>query len=242
MPIFTSLHEAQANNIRSHCDVPECIKHRHGLSRFCLNHRNANARYGHPLQRAQLFKSRHSAEREKVRAIVVNNANHPGIIAATQWLQQYINAVMRGQEGALAPEDIRRLVDAGVTAEDILVEAASFYIHQQYNPHHFLNDAAVDISLSLAVLGLARPAKRTRFNPDGSTTEVKQEIKTAPRKKVGRYIRSHLIDLFVNLKKTIEDNSCTAITTKAAMRSPLAFPAVLMAVTAVEVTDAPWAS
>jgi hypothetical protein len=168
------------------------------------------------------------SEREKVRVIVRNNASHPGILSATQWLQQWINAVMGGQHGALAPEDIRRLVDAGVTAEDILVEASSFFLYQQYNPHHFLNDAAVDIALSMAVLQLAPPAKKTRRNPDGSTTEVRQEVKTAPRKKVGRYIRSHLIDLFVNLKKTIEENSCASITTKAAMRAPLAFPAVLM--------------
>lgn len=238
MPKFTSFYEAEASNIRFHCDVPDCVKHRHGISRYCLKHRNTHARTGHPLQRSQLFNSRHSLEREKVRTIVTNNANHPGILEAIRWLQQWINAAMRGEKGALALEDIRRLVDAGVTAEDILIEATSFYIYQQHNPHHFLSDEVLDISLSIAVLSLARPARRTRYNPDGTTTEVRQGIKAAPRKKVGRFIRSHLLDLFVNIQKLIEDNQASALTTKAAMRAPLTFPAVLMAIEDAGVPDA----
>ena len=242
MPKFSTFQEAAAHNTQAFCNVPECYKHRSGVSTYCKSHRNAAARAGHPLQSVRTYQARHTVEREKVRAIVLNNSTHPGIITATQWLQSWINAVMRGQADALAPEDIRRLVDSGVSAQDILIEAASFFIYQQYNQHKFLNDAAVDIALSMTVLQLAPAAKKTRRNPDGSTTVVRQDVKTAPRKKVGRYIRSHLIDLFVNLKKTLEDNSCAAITTKAAMRAPLVFPAVLMPVTASEPVDLPWAT
>ena len=227
MPKYTSITNAITENGHLFCSSSHCSSKRIGLSSFCINHRNKYVLYGHPLQ-YKLHASRHAVEREEVTRIFDNNPQHKGILEAIQFVQRWINAVNREDSSAIAPEEIRRLTNAGVTARDIVIEAASFYIYQQWNKHHFHNDMAVDIALSLAVLGLAPIAKKTRVNPNGSITRTPISFKASARKKIGRYLRGHLIELFHNLQTLIENNQNAAQTVKEAMRSPLTYPAVII--------------
>ena len=241
MPKFSTMPEAIAHNTQGFCNVPECFKHRTGVSAYCLAHRNCNTRYGHPLQK-KLLASRHAAERSQVTEIFNSNPNHPGVLSAVRWVQQWIDAAMRSDPTALARDDMHRLVTEGVTARDIVIEAAAQFLFQQANRHKYLNEDSESIALSLAVLHLAPLAKKTKRLPSGEVQEVCVDIKTAPRRKVGRYIRSHLIHLFLNLQKTIEDNRNAALTTREAFMAPLIFPAVLMATTEQQAVDLPWAT
>lgn len=228
MPKYESIYEAIEQNERQSCRAPECVRPRIGISPYCLRHRKAHSFYGHPLQ-AKLHASRHAAEREQVAEIFSCNRDHPGILAAVQWTQQWMdNALSRSKE-TVAAEDLRRLQNSGVTAREIVIEAAAFYIYQQNNKHKFFNDAAEDIALSLAVLGLAPLGKKTTYLPNGATGSTRINIKSSPRKKVGRYIRSHLLHLFINLQQVIRANRDAALSTRQAMQSPLIYPTELIA-------------
>lgn len=225
MPTYRTIADAKAANERHPCSVDDCTNPRIGVSKYCMKHRNHFTLYGHPLQ-TKLHSSRHAVERQQVTEIFNSNSNHPGILSAIRWIQQWMDDAITGRAGTvLAAEDLRRLHDNGVTARDIVIEAASFYIFQQWNKHKFLNDAAVDVAMSLAILSLAPLDKRSRAGTPGM---VPVRIRAKPRKAVGRWIRSHLIDLFVNLQNTIESNRNAAFTTQEAMRSPLTFPPALV--------------
>ena len=228
MPKYETFSEAVDQNERQSCRAPDCVRQRVGISPYCLRHRKAHSFYGHPLQ-TKLHASRHAAEREQVAEIFSCNRDHPGILSAVQWTQQWLDNAVHQSKATLAAEDLRRLQDSGVTAQDIVIEAAAFYIYQQGNKHKFFNDAAEDVALSLAVLGLAPLGKKTTYLPNGATGSTRINIKSSPRKKVGRYIRSHLIHLFINLQQVIRANRDAALTTRQAMQAPLIYPSTVIA-------------
>jgi hypothetical protein len=226
MSRFSTMDAAIRHNQQFICEVSGCGLHRKGISSYCARHRQIHDRYGHPLQ-AKLRRSRHAVERELVKELVLTNGNHAGVIAATRWIQSWIDEAVTSNSG-LAAEDFRRLSDHGVAALDILIEAAAFYVFSDWNRRYFLNDASVDIGLSLAVLGLAPMEKKTAWDRDGQQKLAYKRVKAGPRKHVGKRLKAHLLDFFINVKLTLEANKDVVLTTREALRSPLAYPPKLI--------------
>jgi len=209
------------------CDVPGCDKNRVGLSNYCGYHRKVKSATGHPLQK-KFLASRYNLERDQVKELVESNHSHTGIVTATKWLQDWLNYAEAAVPGTIAAEELQRLLQHGVTATQIFIEAASVFVFQRNNPFQFKNDDSLDIAVSLAILKLAPLAKKVGIISGRSTTVT---IKAKVKLDVGKRIRVHLQPLFVNLLSAIERNKSQAEEVYKAMLSPLQLPVKLSSVT-----------
>lgn len=227
--LYGSLQGAIAANQTDVCDLPGCNKARIGISKYCATHRNNNARLGHPTARKVLAKE-YAFERMQVSELIAENRSHSGVSNAVRWIQTWVDAAITGQTTTsihgkiIGASELRRLADHGVTAEDILVESASFWVYMQRNKHKWLNQESERIALSMAVLSLAPREHRNKPKPDGTMTNTRVLFPAEARRRLGDRLRSHLLPLYSNLLSTINSHKDAVVTAREQMAAPLSFP------------------
>jgi len=196
----TPFQQASLKNQQRPCGARGCQQQRHNMSRYCHRHKRITARYGHPLSRPVSAVETQWC-REKVHGLFAANPNHPGLIAAVQFVQQWMASAVAGDQSAVAHVALQQLEARGVTPQAILEAAASLYVWSRWNERALPDQVAYDFAVSRAVLSLA-PAERRQGALGGPPYVL--PYRGADLQGIAAHFRTYLSRFMVNVYATIE--------------------------------------
>lgn len=201
--------KARDNELKQ-CNARGCTRRRNGYSAHCSYHNRKKWEYGWTEGR-RIYPKEYEHEAERVRVIITNNADHPGIQAGINFFQSWIDAAITGQRVLGAPY-FQRLAEEGITGEDLLIECAGLYLYSRENPTTLPDDLPLTYALGISVL---TKSKNTR----GCSTSA--HLKADVRRKVGQTIRERIGLLFLNIASTLEQRRKEAEEKRRSMAQPL---------------------
>ena len=132
------------------CFTDGCIKPRHGLSRYCSMCKYK--RYFHGWSGGRKIKpSEYATEKRMVAALIDKNRDGRSIGYALGFLDNWLKNGLDLVQG---------LHDAGVTAEDVLVESGAMYLYMRKNPRLIPGWTALAHAIGLNVIRLHKAHRR----------------------------------------------------------------------------------
>jgi hypothetical protein len=188
------------------CSVPGCSLQRKAVAKYCAPHEQRRYRYGSPLGR-QIKPREYERERSETAAVIERNAHdHPGLVYALERLA----GLLEGREGARLgnrkdslQRHLARLKGHAVTPEQVLTEASALWLYGHHrNPTVLPQAPQLEAALGQAVLRLAPFNPKTAWSTSGKTYHV--TALPADRKALGRWLRTTLGPLLVNIATAIE--------------------------------------
>ncbi len=185
-----------ARNESEQCDIARCERRRHGLTRLCSMHRDRRRSFGHPEARMILPRD-YMQERRDVAALFKANPEHPALLAAAAFIQQWLDASAGGDQQQPGFRHLARLHRRGITPMTILAECSAVWLH--VDRYQKPDDMRLDFALAVAMLRLAPrdfvkgyqyPSGERRYYRDAGHTD---------RAAIGDHLRSGLARLFVRI-------------------------------------------
>lgn len=180
--------------------------------------------HGHPDAR-DIPAKEYRGEVGAVRALLTENASHPGLVAALRFLDALMQNARAGeglsdkaQTFPSAPE-VARLARHGVQPLDILATLFGCLYWQGQHPRALPDDRARDFALSRAVLKLAPRAVR-----QGKGGQRYDRPKFAALEHLGRFLRQELASLYPMVSQALDTQEEQQRAALAAMRAPFKVP------------------
>ena len=204
IPTKDYIENYRAINEERICIIRHCNSNRAGVGRYCSRHQRNKWRFGDPHAR-RIFPQEMDVERSKVWHVVEYNRDHQAIKGGIEYFRKWMENAANGIPGISAHEHFKRLHEEGVTGNELLVEAATVYMFQQYNPEALpgnLPDPLM-MAIGLAVLGYRKMVEGDP-NPRNYISELRITPRT--RKEVGRIIWRDIGMLLVEIYKAIQEN------------------------------------
>ena len=183
--------DRRASNERLECKFPQCGKPQRGLGAYCTQHETKAQRYGHPTA-SFIPPARYSCETEEVEHFMIRFRDHPTLVAAIKWFNDWIERAVIGipVPGRI---DFRRLYDAGIRGPDCVKAVLSVWLYANRNTGRLPDDARLTFMLALSVLRLAPHERKYYWNKkEGKETYYLRTISTKTRREVGKQIRQSL--------------------------------------------------
>jgi hypothetical protein len=150
-----------------------------------------------------------------VRTLVLANQSHPGIRHALRYLEQWLDPA-EAAKSPLGLAEYRRLAAAGVTAMDVLIEAATVVTFSRWFPHRFKTRQELVHAIARAVLFLAPgPRYSNGFKKPWAQTLVRR---------VGSALLDTLSLLLVNIAESVSKPDETAKAFRDDMAAPFMPP------------------
>lgn len=135
------------------CSVPGCGSARVRVAAYCGKHEALRRSHGHPKGR-DIKRKEYLNELAQVRELLERNQSHPGVVNALRWLTSWLESASEG--GApVAYKQMHRLNMRGVTALDVLIEAAALWLYSRRNPSRLPDDARLTSGMIRAIFRLA---------------------------------------------------------------------------------------
>lgn len=132
------------------CFTDRCNRPRHGLSRYCSMCKYRNYFYGWSSGR-KIRPREYATEKNMVAALIDKNREGRSIRYALTLLDNWLkNGV----------DLVQGLHDAGVTAEEVLVESAAMYLYMKKNPRLIPGWTALAHAIGLNVIRLHKAHRR----------------------------------------------------------------------------------
>lgn len=132
------------------CFTDDCIKPRHGLSRYCSMCKYRRYFYGWSGGR-KIKPSEYTTEKRMVAALINMNRDGRSIGYALDFLDNWLKYGLDLVQG---------LHDDGVTAEDVLVESGALYLYMRKNPRLIPGWTALTHAIGLNVIRLHKAHRR----------------------------------------------------------------------------------
>lgn len=173
------------------CQVYSCANPTANRTRYCRNHLESNQRHGHPLAKG-LPRTDYAKELEEVTSLINNNLSNKGIARTLAVLDSWLAEAVERHD-FLGTHEARRLVIAGITARDILIEAIAVYAYSTRHPEFYLSDDALTFQVTNAVLRLA-PRPLTVAGSSGKP--YRKPATTNVIRGIGFHLRSLLDPLY----------------------------------------------
>lgn len=152
------------------CAVSSCARTVQGLSRYCRFHDQRNQTYGHPLGTTFRHGQLKPFKREAA-LFIQKQRGHPGIEAAIQWLDNWIQeapdpGVIHARSTARARSNrlLDRMRRGGVTGEDALAIVAGMYAAREFQPRGFKSDRHWNHQLAVRFIRSVPPPHSVRSN------------------------------------------------------------------------------
>ena len=191
-------------NQRLRCRATSCESQRFAVSPFCKMHSRRVERHGHPEGRAVHPQRDYGLEHQLVARFIKEQRQHPAIVCALAWLQGWLDHSTQDDTKAPARQHMQRLAGHGVTATDILTEAAALVLLARWKPQALSDDVRLDFAIGSRVLALAPLDKRHGGMRGGRPRIYSAAIGKVARRTVGNRIRSRLAALFTNMVIALE--------------------------------------
>ena len=138
-----------------------------------------------------------------MRALFKANAEHPGLIAARVWIQQWLTSSLHGDDSQPGALHVARLARKGVTGDDVLHELCSVWLY--ITLHQRPDDERATFALAVAMLALApRDFVRGYTYPSGEHRYYR-DASHRDRQAIGDHLRLRLAPLFVRIVVAIEE-------------------------------------
>jgi len=177
------IHISMERNKWHGCKAQGCTNLRHNLSAYCKGHYQKAYQYGDPNGKA-LLRREYRQEIDQVTELINRNKSHISVTTALEIIQNWLNAPTKGKASVLGIEALR-LLSAGVTALDILIEATAVYMYSQRRPGNLPDDSRLDYQMGVVIFRLApRPTYRTHNGVRASRRPTGSD-----RRKLGVYLR-----------------------------------------------------
>lgn len=214
------------------CSVSGCTLHRDGVALYCKHHAIQYRRNGHPLARPLTAKEG-KKEAQEVARLLASNPEHPGIVAAADWLDSLLSnaktvagTTRHSAASTRGSDELARLARNGVTGLQAVQAIGAVWVYLQRNPSRMPDDLSTSYAMARAFLILApRPRRTTTRDPK---TGEKRDYALKPRQGDLRYfanlLRSNLAPLLANLWTAIQAMPTPEEAKQAAMRAPFAPP------------------
>lgn len=195
-----SFKENAERNRRLPCRVPGCATGRAALSPLCALHAQRACRYGSPHGRSIRSKE-YLGERKQAEAFIEKHSKHPAIVAAEQFLADWLQAAAQGDRVPGAA-DFARLAAHGVMPRRILVEVIAVYLLSRSRPSTLPDDARLTFAIGNRVLLLA-PLERRFGTLKGHGRYYSRGITKTARRAVGDRLRTTLAALLGNVEAAL---------------------------------------
>ena len=211
---------AAQRNAMKKCNAPGCPRTRSYLSGYCMKHKLAAYRHGHPHGRALPAKRLRPA-RDAVIALLAANPEHEGVKAAEKFFHDWIMRATRF-ERVPGAELMRRLwqswmADGSRSIEELtkecVVTCATLWLYSLRYRYELPDDARLTYALARGCLRL------------GSNVGGKDGHLGGPELgDIGTYVRTHLGLLLVNIAYGIKDAEDTKVNARKAMAQSFIVP------------------
>jgi hypothetical protein len=148
-----------------------------------------------------LDRRQYAPERSQVAAFLNGHIEHPAVVAALGWLNEWLEQAWMGNRTMPAIREFQRLREHEVTALTILVEVVAVWLFSVRSPCGLPDDQRLTYAISLAVLSLA--PKRTIPSPSKPDTKNQKRPTAEARRDIGEHLRRHLAPLLVNVSSAL---------------------------------------
>lgn len=208
---------AKADNAGRPCKVPGCGRARHGVGGYCGSHGSTFYDHGHPQGRA-ITRAEYAEHCGAVARLLERNAEHPGVLAALAFLDDWKAKGAEGVPGTVALRSAHWMSAHGVSSLAILTEAGGLWLFASDNPRALPDDARLTYALAHVVMRLA-PREATGVCPSGRATF--RRFGGNAKRELGDFLREALCPLFCNLTNHFDALRRQARERSEAMRAPL---------------------
>ena len=224
-PTATPCNLAKARNAAKDCSAHGCTTKRNGLDMFCTPHNGVFRRYGHPTA-TPIKPANYTPYRALILPVFAANETHPGLIAAQDYVAQWLSKATANEKSCKAASELARLVRAGVSARDVVVEACAIWCYLADNQRALPDTRAQDFAISRAVFALSpRPRKYSRItSADPTQRSYGVRARFSSLSGCGSVIRAVLAHFLVNVQEAVSTRDARAAATLAALRAPLKSP------------------
>ena len=224
-PTVTPCTVAKARNSAKICCARGCTATRHGLNLFCKPHDVAYRRYGHPTAKP-INPANYTPYRALILPVFAANESHPGLVAALDYIAQWLSRATANEKSCKASPEMARLVRAGVSARDVLVEACALWCYTADNPRAVPDIKAENVAISRAVFALAPRPRIYSAITAAKPTQGSYATRALPSALAGcgSVIRAVLSHFLVNVQQAVSTRDARAAATLAALRAPLKSP------------------
>jgi hypothetical protein len=210
------------------CRADGCNRPRRGFGIWCRSCLPKARKLGHPNARG-IRPSEYKETERRVRSLFAGaNADHPGLVYATQaleaWMAEALESSALPQKRWPHPSvpEVARLARHGVTARDLLVRLCSVYYFLRSNPTVLPSDDARSFAVSHALIKLAPRASRLSRSGRSAWTI------NAPRYAVahlGKHLRVWLASFLEVVAQALDQRDVQRASVVAALRQPFGVPA-----------------
>ena len=203
-----------ARNEAQGCTVAGCRNPRNALALYCAGHRSAYRRYGSPEGRALTCDDLHSPSRS-VRQLFHANHQHPGLLEALRIVAGWLDPVTAASS-PLGLSEARRLGLAGVSALDVVTEAAAVYVLSRQRPRRLSTTRELRFAIARQVLRLAKLPR----SPRGHRADIPGSLLDA----VGARVLAVLGRFLANVASAVETQRDAAEQVREAFAAPFSVP------------------
>jgi len=188
-----------AQNETLKCSVEGCTDRRHAMSSYCRNHREKNRRNGAPT--ALAIRPNELAPYEKIaRKFLRFKADHPAIIAAIKWADEWLQSAALGEKHVPAQRFMQAAYDRNVSGFTIIARVLAVYLYHSYQSRRLDGGMPLRHAVGKYILNLA---KLTYTSPAGKTYPTKQSARNI--REAGDYCLSTLAKWLINASRAIEE-------------------------------------
>jgi len=178
-----TLRALQAENTKLKCDVEACFNRRHGLGKLCTKHRQRLNLTGSVNQRSLKYKE-FCHEVEEVRQLFSDMPDHPALLAAIRWLENWLHAAVYKPEYTEAGYRIyvpakpyvRRLADTKADPLEMLTHICGFWRYSQRHPDKYATRHSYVQGLGTAMLHVIPMPAKEGCIPKRPRTEAGEAI------------------------------------------------------------------
>lgn len=218
MPSNTPLLTVITRNQSKPCSVAGCYSPRTRISSFCKKHVRTRHLWGHPLGH-RITPRAYEVESLAVSAFIDTHRDHPAIVAALKWLDDWMIRAWNGDSSVAAYREFQRLHERSVSAVSVLRAAAALWVYASHFPNRLPDDVRLTYAMSLAVLALIPRERRPSPSKQGSVSYV-AKFPASARRGIGERIRNNLGALMVNITDALNHIEAQQRSQREALRVP----------------------
>lgn len=206
------------------CKYPGCTRVvADGLNVWCKHHARKVYETGAPDGRG-LRRHEYLPLIRELRRFFEIHKTHPGIRAAVRWAREWMADAMTEEDHAIycpAREEMRRIVDRGVEAKTVVIEALAAWLLIDARPWQFKAQTQIVKAIGNAVLILAprelRASGWKKYQPSGGAYK---KHKAGSKRAAGQHVIDNLAPLFANIKLALPEARTFAEKQKELMFQP----------------------
>jgi hypothetical protein len=228
-PKFT---EEVRQNTNKLCNAPSCCRPRAGINIWCKHCLITARLYGHP-QATPLRSFQWKVEHREVTSLFASNGNHPGFLQVIKFLEGWMVKAAESESAYRGAEEIARILRAGITAKDVLVEVVAFWLFTSRPEAKAAlpTTKALDVALSRAVFALSpRPRRVTSGNskkpgewwklPHTKPSIYSPKPRVASVGYIGKFLRETLSVFIANAEHAIGQQRLVKADPDALLKAP----------------------